>query len=100
MSYFIKQSDKNLVCQGFLDIKLKLDVYDNDNIYVDSIECGLISGSCNIDATSAVRRTANFVLIPNKKINTLIEENSLIWINRNIIIYIGIKNLVKRDYVW
>ena len=100
MSYFIQQSDKNLVCQRVLDVKLRLDVYDNEHNFIDSIECGLISGGCNIDASSAVRRTANFVLIPYKKINTLIEENSLIWINRNVIIYIGIKSLITQKYVW
>lgn len=100
MSYFIQQSDRSLICQRLLDIRIRLDVYDDSNSFVDSIECGLVSGGCTIDATSAARRTANFTLIPNKKINTLIEEHSLIWLNRTIVIYIGIKNLIKNDYVW
>ena len=100
MSYFITQKDKALVNQRLIDIKIKIDVYDDMGIYIDSIECGLISGTCTIDAASDIRRTANFTLIPSKKINTLIEENSLIWINRNIIIFIGIYDMREQKYVW
>ena len=100
MSYMIQESDKRLIQQHSLNLRIRIDVYDKDENYIDSIKCGLVSGSCNIDANSDVRRTASFVLIPQKKVNTLIEENSLIWINRNIILYIGVQANRDEDYTW
>lgn len=100
MSYFIQESDKSLLLQRVLDLRIRIDVYDDKDIYVDSIVCGLVSGGCNVDAASDIRRTATYTLIPNQKINTLIEENSLIWLNRRIFLYIGIKNLRTQEYVW
>lgn len=100
MSYIIQESDKKLIKQHVLNIRIKIDVYDKDENYIDTIVCGLVSGSCNIDANSDVRRTATFVLIPHKKVNTLIEEDSMIWINRNIILSIGIQRHRDGEYTY
>ena len=91
---------KKALEQHVLNIRIKLDVYDKDENYIDTIICGLVSGSCNIDANSDIRRTATFVLIPLKKVNTLIEEDSLIWINRNIILSIGIQRHRDEEYTY
>ena len=100
MSYEIQESDKRLIKQNVLNLRIRIDVYDKDSIYIDTLECGLVSGSCNIDASSDIRRTASFVLIPMKKVNTLIEEDSLIWINRNIVLYIGVQRHRDGEYIW
>ena len=100
MSYIIQESDKKLIKQHVLNIRIKIDVYDKDQIFIDTIECGLVSGTCNIDANSDIRRTATFVLIPQKKVNTLIEEDSLIWINRNIVLSIGIQRHRDEEYTY
>ncbi len=100
MSRILTTQDQRLSRQHVLNLKIKLDVYDNDENYLDSIECGIVSGTCNIDSTAAVRRTMSFVLVPHKKVNTLIEEDSLIWINRYIVMYIGIEDMRTHEYVW
>lgn len=100
MSYIIQETDKKLIKQHVLNIRIKIDVYDKDENYIDTILCGLVSGGNNIDANSDVRRTATFVLIPQKKVNTLIEEDSMIWINRNIILSIGIQNHRDKTYTY
>lgn len=100
MSYMITEADKRLIKQNVLNLRIRLDVYDKDSVYVDTLECGLVSGSCNIAASSDVRRTATFVLIPMKKVNTLIQEDSMIWINRNIVLSIGVQRHRDGEYVW
>ena len=96
----VKESDFDLIRQHHVHIDIKIDVYDDDLKYIDTIHNGLISSSWNITAQSDVRRTANFVLIPEDDVNTLIEEESLIWINRNIVISVGIKNLRTDEYTY
>ena len=100
MSYIIQESDKRLIKQNVLNLRIRLDVYDKDSEYIDTLECGLVSGTCNIEASSDIRRTASFVLLPMKKVNTLIEEDSLIWINRNIVLSIGVQRHRDGEYVW
>ena len=100
MSYELQETDKRLVKQNVINLRVRIDVYDKDSIYIDTLECGLVSGSCNIDANSDIRRTASFVLIPMKKVNTLIEEDSMILINRNIVLYIGIQRHRDEEYIW
>lgn len=100
MSYIIQESDKRLIKQNVLNLRVRIDVYDKDSVYIDTLECGLVSGTCNIDAASDIRRTASFVLIPMKKVNTLIEEDSMIWINRNIVLSIGIQRHRDGEYIW
>lgn len=100
MSYIIQETDKKLIRQHVLNIRIKIDVYDRTENYIDTIVCGLVSGNCNVDANSDIRRTASFVLIPHKKVNTLIEEDSLIWINRNIVLSIGIQRHRNDEYTY
>lgn len=100
MSYIIQETDKKLIKQHVLNIRIKVDVYDKDRNFIDTIVCGLVSGNCTIDSSSDIRRTASFVLIPHKKVNTLIEEDSLIWINRNIVLSIGIQRHRDGEYTY
>ena len=100
MSYMLQESDKRLIKQNVLNLRIRIAVYDKDCNYIDLIECGVVSGTCNIDASSDIRRTASFVLLPMKKVNTLIEEDSLIWINRNIVLSIGVQRHRDGEYVW
>lgn len=100
MNRLIQSEDKRLLRQRVLNLRIRIDVYNDEMVYVDTIHCGLVSGTCTIDASSDIRRTASFVLIPSKKVNTLIEEDSLIWLNRNIVLYIGVQNIRNAEYTW
>ena len=98
-TYELTGYDKHLVRQPIIDVRIKIDVYDNeDKIYRDTIECGVISASFSINAESDIRRTATLELIPLSKVNTIIDENSLIWMNRNIRLSIGIKDINTDEY--
>lgn len=96
----ITQYDLDLSMQQVINLRIRIDVYDNSMIYIDTIECGLISGSSSIEASSDVRRTCSFVLYPMKDVGTLINVDSLIWINRNIVLYVGIRDMRTEEYTY
>ena len=102
MNRMITQDDLNMTLQHVMNIWIKVDVYNKDFEFVDSMDCALISGTFNMDANSDVRRTASFVIAPNvrSQISLLIEEDSLIWINRNIVLNVGLQNHRTQEYVW
>lgn len=100
MKRLLEQSDMIITYQHVLNLSVKVDVYDKDMVYVDSMDCALISGTFNMDAASDVRRTASFVISPNipHQIGFLIEEDSMIWINRNIVLNVGIQDHRTMEY--
>lgn len=101
MNRLIEQTDLNLTYQHVINIWVKVDVYDKDMVYIDTIDCALISGSFSMDASSDVRRTASFVLYPiYKNLNFLIREDSLVWINRNVVLSVGIQNHKTQEYTF
>ena len=102
MSRIIEQSDLNLVDQHVLNLSIRVEVYDKDLNYLDSMDCALISGTFSMDASSDVRRTASFVISPNVKhqLGLIIEEDSLVWINRNIVLQVGIQNHITLEYTY
>lgn len=100
-TYRITSDDISMLNQSILDIRIRLDIYhDITGKYLDSIECGVISASFNIDAESDVRRTCTLELIPMSSVNTMISDDDLIWINRNIVIHIGVKDIIRNKYVY
>ena len=53
----INTRDLKLICQNIIDLKIKIDVYDEiSGEHLDTLECGIINGSSSIDAESDVRR--------------------------------------------
>ena len=96
-TYNITGEDHRLIAQKIIETIIKIDIYDDYEHYLDSILCGVISCSMSINSESDVRRTASLELIPMKKSNTIISEDGLIWINRNIKLSIGIKDLYANE---
>ncbi len=97
-SYLITGDDYRITSQSIMDINIKIEVYDDYNHYLSTIICGVISANFQINGDSDVRRTCSLELIPIQKVNTIISEDGLIWINRNIVISIGIKDLITEEY--
>ena len=67
MSYQITNADLYLTKQHVLNLRFKLEMYDKDDNYITTINCGLVSGNNNNTAESAIRRTASLSLIPDRK---------------------------------
>ena len=97
-SYNITGEDYKLTQQSILEITIQIDVYDDYGHYLDTIMCGVISAGLSINAESDVRRTASLDVIPMKKANTIISEDGLVWLNRNVVISLGVKDLMTNKY--
>ena len=97
-SYNITGEDYKIISQPIIEVSIKIEVYDDYNHYLDTIVCGVISASMSVSAESDVRRTCSLELIPMKKVNTIISEDGLIWLNRNIVLSLGVRDYHTREY--
>lgn len=99
MSYMITQEDLTLVLQRSCEqkIKLRVEVLDDNQKIVGIIE-GIVSGSMSINGESDVRRTANFVVQPTYTEHITLNEGSLLWLNKNIRLFVGLYNTRTRQY--
>ena len=96
----ITNRDKKLVTQKILELRFKMEVYDENNYVLDTLEGGIVGGSLSINAESDIRRTFNVDIIPNRQFDIKIKENNLIWINRKVKLYIGINDKLSNEYIW
>lgn len=99
MSYIVTQEDLTLVLQRSLEqkTKMRIEVLDNNQKIIGIIE-GIVSGSMSINGESDVRRTANFVVQPTCTEHIKLEQDSLLWLNKNIRLYIGLYNTRQKQY--
>jgi hypothetical protein len=96
----ITEKDKKLVTQNIMEIRFRLEVYDEKNRVLDNLEGGIVSGTLSINADSDIRRTFSVNIIPNRQFDIKLKEHNLIWINRKVKLYIGIKDKLRDEYVW
>ena len=85
-----------IVRQHVIDARVELIVKDDKwNIY-DKLEGVLNGGSTSLDAGSSVRRTASFSITPTKQLSN-IGEKSLIWLNKQVNVRVGILDQRTRN---
>lgn len=92
----ISSEEFRLVRQHIIKIGIRLTITDEKGSLTDEnmklygeIEGIVNGGSISLDAGSAVRRTASFTIIPTKQ-TVNINEKSLIWLNKNVIVTLWI----------
>ncbi len=100
MSDIITQEDMLIVLQQSAapTLKLKIEVLDSNQKIIGSLECSLQNGSMSINSESDVRRTANFTIQPTLKDKIRLTENSLLWLNKDIKISMGLYNPRTKQY--
>lgn len=100
MADIITQEDLLIVLQHSSKsyLKLKIEVLDTNEKIIGTLECGLSGGGMSINGESDVRRTANFVVQPTLKEKIKLTENSLLWLNKDIRMYVGLYNPRIKDY--
>lgn len=100
MATIITQEDLLIVLQHSSDSRLRLniEVLDAKQKVLDTLNCGLTGGSVSINGESDVRRTANFTIQPTLKEKIKLTENSLLWLNKDIRVSIGLYNTRTKDY--
>lgn len=97
--YNIKQSDLSLLYQHQLSYAIKVEVLQDD-LVIDVLYGITDGGSLSIDSESDVRRTFNITIIPTLKNDINVNEKSLIWLNKEARLYIGLKNVRTGEYTW
>ena len=100
MADIITQEDLLIVLQHSSDprLRLKIEVLDSSEKIIGNLECDLSGGSMSINGESDVRRTANFVVQPTLKEKIKLTENSLLWLNKDIRMSVGLYNPRTKDY--
>lgn len=79
-------------------LPLKIEVLDQEGKIIGNLECGIQSGSMSINGESDVRRTVNFTIQPTLKEKIKLTENSLLWLNKDIRVSVGLYNPRTKDY--
>lgn len=83
------------------DIRLKIDVYDElTDDHLETLECGVISGSPTISAESDIRRQCSLEVTPIRNKRLKLESGSIIWMNRKIKLHIGLYDIHYRKWVY
>lgn len=101
MAYQITNEDWELLTQpGYFIIKQMLRVLDDDLLVLKEIEGVIGNLAISENAESDVRKTTSFTMTPTWKSNIEVNEESLIWINRNLEILVGVLNIRTGEYVW
>lgn len=102
MADIITQEDLLIVLQHSADPKLKLnmEVLDTNQKVIGTLNCSIQSGSMSINGESDIRRTASFVVQPTLKEKIKLTENSLLWLNKDIRMSIGLYNSKTKQYTY
>ena len=101
MADIITQEDLTLVLSqsaAMQTMKLKIEVLDADRKIIGTLESDLTGGNMSINGESDIRRTAGFVLQPTLREKIKLTENSLLWLNKDIRISVGLFNRRTGQY--
>ncbi len=97
----INTKDLKLICQNIIELRIKIDIYDEINdTYLDTLECEIINGTSTINAESDVRRTFCVTAVPLKNKYLTVSNDGIIWINRILKIQIGVLDRVYNQWYW
>lgn len=96
----LTDDDFRVVKQRVLDIRLKLEIYDRYDNYINEITGNVINGSGTIDAESDIRRTFTVEVHPDYKSRIIINEQGYIWIDKFVRISVGIVSERDGDIRW
>jgi len=99
MASMITQEDLALVLgqSASRTCDLKLEVLDASQKVVGTIY-GAVGGSMSISADSDIRRTASFTVQPTLCEKIKLTENSLLWLNKDIRMSVGLYHIRTRQY--
>ena len=100
MADLVTQEDLLIVLQHSSDpmLRLNIEVLNQNQKVIDILNCGIQSGSMSINGQSDIRRTANFVVQPTLKEKIKLTENSLLWLNKDIRMSVGLYNQRSKQY--
>ena len=80
-------------------LRVKIDIINEHNNIVNSLQGISISGDVNINSTSTYRRSGSISVLIDKKHNLIPSPSSNIWFNKRVGISIGIEDYMG-DTIW
>lgn len=100
MANIITQEDLILVLSQSASpkLELKMEVLDDSSQKIIGTIHGAVNGSMSINAESDIRRTANFTVQPTLTEHIKLTETSLLWLNKDIRMFIGLWNCRTKNY--
>lgn len=96
----ITQEDLMLVLQQSAapqTVKIKIEVLNSDKKILGTLY-GVVSGNVSINGEADIRRTANLVVQPTLTEKIKLTENSLLWLNKDIRMFVGLYNIRTKQY--
>lgn len=96
----VNTRDLKIIRQRPLHSRVRIDVYDDEHVHLEQLECGIVSASFSISAESDVRRTANLTVTPVNNSWLRLHKDSIIWMNRIIKLQIGIYDNHYQVWRW
>lgn len=84
--------------QSTREIYIKINLLNENDVIVDSLEGIAVDGSLEITNSSSNRRTGNIKMVLTNKF--IVKYNSLLWINKRVQKLIGIKNFINNNIIW
>ena len=99
----ITAKDLKLMLQKPLHFLLKIEVLKDDGkTILDTLKGVVIGGTASIDSASSIRRTFSASLIPtlHDNNNTKITEEGLVWLNKELRIYVGVMDIRTGTYTY
>lgn len=95
----LEHEDLTLVLQqsSYITNKIKVEVLDENKQIIDTLE-GIISGTVSINGESDVRRTCSLTVQPTLRNPIKLSQDSLLWLNKDIRVFIGLYNARTKEY--
>ena len=99
MAEIVTQEDLILVLSQSASPKLdlKVEVLDQNKQILGTIY-GVVNGSMSINGESDIRRTANITVQPTLTEHLKLTEDSLLWLNKDIRLFVGLYNCRTKQY--
>ena len=96
----ITKYDLDLMTQLSIHYNVKVEILKENGTILDVLQGTIVGGSASIDSTSSVRRTFSVTLIPTlfDRNDTKISEEGVVWINKELRLYVGLLDLRKQEY--
>lgn len=99
----ITSKDIKLMMQYPIHSLIKIEILKDDGITIlDTLKGTIIGGTSSIDSSSSIRRSFSITLTPTlfDRNDTKISEHGLVWINKELRLYIGIMDIRTKKYVY
>ena len=95
----ITQSQYMVLKQPTRHLRVKIDIINEQNNIINSLQGISTSGDVNINSTSTYRRSGSVSVLIDKKHNLIPSPSSNIWFNKRVGISIGIEDYMG-DTIW